>query len=133
AESEATDATGDEVTASTGGTVQPTDGGDAKELDNELFNRKAINPDELKLTPGTATPTPASSNIVMKADGTVVVAEGTTPGTYSYPYTICELLNPTNCASAAIKVVVKPVGVADESVTEINTPVKSNVNTNDGV
>src|SRR5690606_34231628 len=132
AEIEAMDDTGDEVDASTGGTVQLLDGGDLNVLNNDLLNGEEVAPAEVILATVTA-PTPVSGGIVMKTDGTVVVAEGTTPGNYSYPYTICELLNPTNCASAAIKVVVKPVGVADERVTEINTPVISNVNANDGV
>ncbi len=57
------------------------------------------------LTPGAA-PTPAAGSLVMNPDGTITVAAGTTAGTYLYPYTICEVLNPTNCDTATATVVV---------------------------
>ncbi len=57
------------------------------------------------LTPGAA-PTPAAGSITMNSDGTITVAPGTTAGTYTYPYTICEVLNPTNCDTATATVVV---------------------------
>src|SRR5690606_20933773 len=128
----ATDDTGDAVNASDGGTVQSIDGGDLKVLDNDRLNGEAVDPDKVSLTPGTA-PTPASGGIKMNADGTVLVAEGTTPGIYFYPYTLCEIRNPDNCANATVKIVVKPVGAPDERTTKINTPIKSDVKANDGV
>ena len=57
------------------------------------------------LTPGAA-PTPVSGSITMNLDGTITVSAGTEAGTYTYPYTICEILNPTNCDSAVATVVV---------------------------
>lgn len=66
------------------------------------------------VTPGTA-PVPAQGAITMADDGTITIAPGTTPGTYSYPYQICALpaLAPPVCASAlaAITVVAQPTAV----------------------
>jgi uncharacterized repeat protein (TIGR01451 family) len=49
----------------------------------------------------------------MNPDGTITIAPGTTSGTYVYPYTICEVANPTNCDSAIATVIV-PVWEAPE-------------------
>ncbi|CAN7249401.1 OmpA family protein [Pseudoxanthomonas sp. LjRoot143] len=46
------------------------------------------------------------AGLVMNPDGTVTIAAGTPPGTYRYPYTLCEVLNPTNCDTADAIVVV---------------------------
>jgi len=46
------------------------------------------------------------AGLVMNPDGTVTIAAGTPPGTYRYPYTLCEVLNPTNCDTADAVVVV---------------------------
>ncbi|NCT70393.1 MAG: DUF11 domain-containing protein [Xanthomonadaceae bacterium] len=62
------------------------------------------------------------AGLVMNPDGTVTIAAGTPPGTYRYPYTLCEVLNPTNCdtADAVVEVsgeallrVTKTAGVRD--------------------
>ncbi len=74
-------------------------------LGNDTLNGAPVNPAQITLAPGTA-PAPASGSITMNPDGTITVAAGTTAGTYSYPYTICELLNPTNCDTATATVVV---------------------------
>ena len=42
----------------------------------------------------------------MNPDGTITIAPGTTAGTYTYPYTICEVLNPLNCDTATATIVV---------------------------
>ena len=42
----------------------------------------------------------------MNPDGTITIAPNTEAGTYTYPYTICEVLNPTNCDTAVATVVV---------------------------
>jgi CshA-type fibril repeat protein len=46
----------------------------------------------------------------MNPDGTITVAPGTTAGTYSYVYEICDVLNPTICDTATATVI---VGAAD--------------------
>jgi uncharacterized repeat protein (TIGR01451 family) len=54
--------------------------------------------------------------------GNVDVAAGTPAGTYSFQYTICETLNPTNCQNATITVTVvaAPIAADPDSVTGVN-------------
>ncbi|SHJ17219.1 Alpha-tubulin suppressor, partial [Algibacter luteus] len=88
-------------------------------LGNDTLNGVAVVPADITLTPGTA-PSPASGSITMNADGTITVAPGTTAGTYTYDYTICENLNPANCDTATVTVVVAPApidAVADDYST----------------
>ncbi|NOT88230.1 MAG: DUF11 domain-containing protein [Lysobacter sp.] len=80
-------------------------GSTASVLVNDTLNGVAVNPADVTLTPGTA-PTPGSGSIVMNPDGTITVGPNTEAGTYQYPYTICEVLNPTNCDTAIATVVV---------------------------
>jgi gliding motility-associated-like protein len=72
-------------------------------LENDLLNGRLVLPREVTLTPSTTRPHP---NIQMNADGTITVAANTPEGTYTYPYTICEVLNPTNCDDAVATIVV---------------------------
>jgi uncharacterized repeat protein (TIGR01451 family) len=68
---------------------------------------------------GQVTLVPGSSphpGLVMNPDGTVTIAVGTPPGTYRYTYTLCEVLNPTNCDTADAVVVVS--GEAQLRVTK---------------
>jgi outer membrane protein OmpA-like peptidoglycan-associated protein len=56
--------------------------------------------------------TPAAGGITLDpATGEVTVAAGTTAGTYVYTYEICEVLNPTNCDTAEVTVVVEPTPI----------------------
>jgi uncharacterized repeat protein (TIGR01451 family) len=50
------------------------------------------------------------------------VAPGTPAGAYSYPYTICEIANPTNCdtAVATVTVVATPIVSVDDDPPTIN-------------
>ncbi|MBD9480014.1 OmpA family protein [Pseudoxanthomonas sp. PXM02] len=57
---------------------------------------------EVTLVPGSS----PHAGLVMNPDGTVTIAVGTPPGTYRYPYTLCEVLNPSNCDTADAIVVV---------------------------
>ncbi len=54
--------------------------------------------------------------------GSVDVAPGTPAGTYSFDYTICERLNPTNCRTATITVTVVAAAISadPDSVAGIN-------------
>lgn len=52
------------------------------------------------------------------ADGTVDVAPGTAAGTYTFDYTICDAVNPTNCSTNTVSVTVDAAvisAVADNS------------------
>jgi outer membrane protein OmpA-like peptidoglycan-associated protein len=54
--------------------------------------------------------TPTAGSITLNpTTGAVTVAAGTTAGTYVYTYEICEVLNPTNCDTADVTVVVDPI------------------------
>ena len=88
-------------------------------LDNDTLNGVAVVPADVTLTPGTA-PSPAAGSIAMNADGTLTVAAGTTAGTYSFPYTICEALNPANCDTATATVIVD-VSPLDEIREELSS------------
>ncbi|MGE0085837.1 MAG: hypothetical protein AB7S75_15620, partial [Desulfococcaceae bacterium] len=90
-------------------------------LNNDTLNGAAVDPAAVTLMPGTA-PAPAAGSITMNADGTITVAPGTTAGTYVYPYTICEILNPANCDTAQAEVVVAPpvIDAADDSFGPVN-------------
>ena len=72
-------------------------------LDNDTLNGQPVNPSEITLTPGT----PSHPGLTMNPDGTITVAPQTPAGTYTYEYTICEVLNPTNCDTAVATVVVE--------------------------
>ncbi|MBE7647971.1 choice-of-anchor L domain-containing protein, partial [Tenacibaculum finnmarkense] len=90
-------------------------------LESDTLNGKEIVLTEITLTAGTA-PTPIAGSITMNADGNIIVAPGTTAGTYDYEYTICENLNPANCSSATSKVVVEaaPIEAVKDEFTSIN-------------
>ena len=85
--------------------VSATGGTTPSVLVNDTLNGNPVNPAAVTLTPGTA-PTPISGSIVMNPDGTITIAPNTEAGTYTYPYTICEVINPTNCDSAVATVIV---------------------------
>ncbi|AUH33027.1 DUF7507 domain-containing protein [Paracoccus tegillarcae] len=98
------------------------DGGNTPSvLDNDTLNGEPVDPADVTLTPGTA-PAPASGSITMNPDGTITVAAGTTAGTYTYEYTICEILNPDNCDTAIATVVVEaaPIEAVDESTAPVD-------------
>ncbi|SFS80498.1 DUF7507 domain-containing protein [Sphingobacterium wenxiniae] len=76
-------------------------------LDNDRLDGKALNPADVVLTPGT----PSDPGLRMNPDGTITIAPSTRPGRYEYPYTICEVLNPTNCSSAIAVIVIEAEGL----------------------
>ncbi|TXD47638.1 ice-binding family protein [Polaribacter sp. IC073] len=74
-------------------------------LVNDTLNGSLLDVLEVALTPGTA-PIPVSGNITMNADGTIAIAAGTSSGTYTYPYTICENADLSNCNTAIATVII---------------------------
>ncbi|MDP5028442.1 MAG: gliding motility-associated C-terminal domain-containing protein, partial [Flavobacterium sp.] len=77
----------------------------ASVLANDTLNGVVVTPSEITLT-GVTVPT----GFTLNADGTISVASGTPAGTYTVTYSICEVLNPTNCDTAdAVFTVVPPV------------------------
>ncbi|NJM82342.1 MAG: hypothetical protein HC844_07475 [Tabrizicola sp.] len=90
-------------------------------LGNDTLDGDPVDPADITLTPGTA-PTPASGSITMNPDGTITVAPGTTAGTYTYEYEICEVLNPTNCDTATATVIVDeaPIDAVDDAPAPVS-------------
>ena len=76
-------------------------------LKNDSYNGKPIDLTEVTLKPGV----PSNPGLTMNADGTITIAPSTRPGTYTYPYTICEVLNPTNCSSAVATITIEASNV----------------------
>ncbi|MEO9514314.1 MAG: OmpA family protein, partial [Paracoccaceae bacterium] len=75
-------------------------------LDNDTLDGSPITDTALvNLTPA-AIPTPAAGSVTLEPAGTITVASGTTPGTYTIDYEICEVANPTNCSTAQASIVV---------------------------
>ena len=99
---------------------------------SDTLNGVAVNPAEVTLSVGgVEVTTPVSfldgssnptTQVVLNADGTVDVLAGTPAGTYTLEYTICEILNPTNCDTATITVTViaATIDAIDDSATGIN-------------
>jgi uncharacterized repeat protein (TIGR01451 family)/gliding motility-associated-like protein len=91
--------------------INGLDGADtASLLLNDTLNGMLLIPTDITLTPGVA-PTTTLGGLSMNPDGTITVAPNTPAGTYVYPYTICEVLNPTNCDTAEAIVVVTAGGI----------------------
>ncbi|WP_310148833.1 Ig-like domain-containing protein [Luteimonas sp. 3794] len=91
-------------------------------LDNDTLNGVPATPDTVTITVGTLPP----GIVIDTTTGVVGVEPGTPAGSYTFEYTICEILNPSNCDTATVTVVVEApeiVAVDDSAVTEQNTPV----------
>ena len=89
-------------------------------LTNDRLNGVAVAIGDINLT----VETPASNAGVTldPATGLVSVAPGTPAGSYTIEYKICEKVNPANCATSTITVVVKstPLTAADDNVPAVN-------------
>ncbi|MGN7837035.1 Ig-like domain-containing protein [Stenotrophomonas sp. 22385] len=109
--------------------IAPAAGGStASVLLNDTFNGGAIVPGT---TPVTATLLTTATGYTMAADGVVTVAPGTTPAAITLNYQVCENAAPTNCASAAVLVAVRPEAVADALPATAGTTTVLNVLVND--
>lgn len=69
---------------------------------NDTLNGVAVNPSQVTLTTINA-----DAPLTLNADGTISVAQGTPAGTYTLEYSICEILNPANCDTAIVTIVVQ--------------------------
>ena len=75
-------------------------------LDNDTLNGEPVNPNDVTLSIISG---PGDPGIVLDpATGTVSVSADVPPGTYAIEYEICETLNPTNCATSSVTIVVEP-------------------------
>ncbi|MCC5654074.1 DUF11 domain-containing protein [Nostoc sp. XA013] len=73
---------------------------------NDTLNGVAVIPSEVTLTTVNA-----DAPLTLNPDGTITVAPGTPAGTYTLEYSICEILNPTNCDTAIVTILVQVPGV----------------------
>lgn len=97
------------VVAASNDSAGPVNGANGASNVLNILTNDALN--GLAPTPGNVTitvTTPASNPGVMldPATGNVSVAAGVPAGTYTISYQICETVNPTNCATATVTVVV---------------------------
>ncbi|WP_187313348.1 Ig-like domain-containing protein [Lysobacter capsici] len=101
---------------------------------NDTLNGAPIDPNLVTITVSTD---PSNGTVVVNTDGTITYTpRANFSGTDSYVYTICEKLNPTNCATATVTVTVQPNTVTatpDTAQTNQQTPVTINVIGNDSV
>jgi large repetitive protein len=102
---------------------------------NDMLNGVPVTPATIVAT----IKTPASNpGVVMDpATGTVSVAPGTPAGSYTITYEICERLNPANCATSTVTVVVNaaPIAATPDTPPAVNgatgNPSVTNAFTND--
>jgi LPXTG-site transpeptidase (sortase) family protein len=102
-------------------------------FNNDTLNGVLVVPGDVTLTETVPDP---SGALTLNPNGTVDVAPGTASGTYQLTYSLCELLNPTNCDTAVVRVTVvapaPPVAQDDSGTTPFNTPVTlANITAND--
>ncbi|MBS0199895.1 MAG: DUF11 domain-containing protein, partial [Proteobacteria bacterium] len=78
----------------------PTAGGVAvaNVLANDTFGGAAVDPVAVIFTPI------SNAALIVNPDGSVNVVPGTSAGTYTTTYTICDRINPANCSSATVTV-----------------------------
>ncbi len=77
--------------------------------------------------PAAVTPTITNpgglTGVAINPDGTLSVPAGTPAGTYPVTYQICEVLNPTNCDTAVVTVVINPPAIVANDDNFSATPV----------
>jgi uncharacterized repeat protein (TIGR01451 family) len=90
-------------------------------LSDDTLNNAAAEGADVTITVATGSTVPAGLTFD-PASGNISVDPATRAGTYSFNYTICENLNPTNCstATATVEVVAPPMNAVDDSVGGIN-------------
>lgn len=71
-------------------------------LEKHTLGGRPIRPGEVTVTPGV----PSHPGLKMNPDGTIRIGTSVPTGTHTYTYTICEVLNPTNCITATVTVIV---------------------------
>ena len=79
-------------------------------LVNDSLNGRPVNIAEVALT--VTSPASHPGVTLDPATGLLSVAANTPAGNYSIGYQICEVLNPTNCATATVAVVVRAAAIA---------------------
>lgn len=97
-------------------------------LANDTVNGVAVSAGQIVLTPSSAGP------VTIAADGSVVLATGTSAGAYVASYQLCEAVNPGNCDTAQVTVAVTTLVAGDDALGPVNGSLggmAGNVLTND--
>ena len=100
----------------TAGPINGLNGGNAgiNVLNNDILNCLAVIPSQVKIT---STPT---TELLVNTDGSVTVTPGTAAGIYTINYQICEIVNPTNCDTATVTVVVTTIDAVNDATTTVS-------------
>lgn len=110
--------------------LSPATGGrTAPVLDNDSLNGVSPPPAASVLLSLT-TPEPGVS---LDADGSLVIAAGAAVGARLIRYQLCEAALPSNCVTAAARVAVAPLAVADALSTRAGVTLTGNVGRNDAI
>ncbi|OAN80921.1 hypothetical protein A8B81_11890 [Sulfitobacter pontiacus] len=109
-ETQPDDYTGTPIDAANGGTLTSVLGDNGNGPDT--LNGEPVAPQDVTLR---LTDNGRLEGVVINPDGTVDVPAGAPGGTYTVTYQLCEALNPTNCQTAELEVVVAAlVAVAED-------------------
>ena len=88
-------------------------------LDGDTLNGVDVSADTVTVAPAPGVVLP--DGITLNPDGSVDVAPGTTEGTYVFEYEICEILNPSNCATSTVTIVVDPPVASLSGIVYLDT------------
>ncbi|MGQ4706494.1 T9SS type B sorting domain-containing protein [Capnocytophaga gingivalis] len=102
----------------------PTTGGTVDILSNDKLNGNPVTKDQVNISidnNGSLTGVSIDSTT-----GKLVVPNGTTPGTYTVTYKICDKANPTVCDTATVKITIaggtiRDIEAVDDGVWEVGT------------
>ncbi|WP_415776851.1 Ig-like domain-containing protein, partial [Flavobacterium gelidilacus] len=96
-------------------------------LNNDTLNGAPFNPSIVTVTINPNSVIPGST--FNPATGEVTVPVGTTSGTYTIPYQICEIANPTNCDNAVVTIIVEDPTNSNtiDAVNDTTNPVDGDV------
>ncbi|MCO6176470.1 gliding motility-associated C-terminal domain-containing protein, partial [Flavobacterium sp. NRK F10] len=86
---------------------------------NDILNGVSVNDTEIVMT---VISDGGLTGVSIGTDGSLSIPSGTPAGTYNVQYQICEVLNPTNCDTAIVIVVVLPDNDGDgiDDITDID-------------
>ncbi len=102
--------------------INGADGGNTPNiLTNDTLNGVTVDPADITVT---LTGDGGLTGVSLNPDGTLTIPAGTPAGSYDVPYQICENLNPTNCDTAIVTIVVTAPAIDavdnDYTATPIN-------------
>ena len=88
-------------------------------LSNDTLNGNIVDPNDITLT---INDSDLSDGVSLNSNGTVTVDSGTPAGSYSISYTICQSLNPSNCSTTTVNIIVEttPIEANNDTPESIN-------------